>query len=306
MQTTLGRDVQFVGMGLHSGRPVRMTLRPASADSGVWFRRIDITDRDNMIPARYNAVCDTRLNTRLTNAVGVTVGTVEHIMAAIAGTGLMNVLIDIDGPEVPVMDGSASRFVRDIYDAGLVPMDGPVKALKVTSEIVHTEGDAEVVLRPHDGLRISFEIDFADAAIGQQSASFDLANGTFARELSDCRTFCRRDDIDAMQSAGLALGGTLENAVVVEGAKILNPEGFRRADECVRHKILDDVGDVSLIGMPLLAHYIGRKAGHGPTNRALRKLLASPGSFEIVECTPEMTRKLPGFGLTASDLAKVG
>ncbi len=306
MQTSLTRDVQFVGTGLHSGRPARLTLHPASADHGVWFRRTDIRDRDNRIEAKYNAVSDTRLNTRLSNAVGVSVSTVEHLMAALAGTGLHNVLVDIDGPEVPIMDGSAKRFVRDILDAGLITLNAPIKALRILEPIEHMEGDAEVRLEPFDGFQISFEIDFPDAAIGHQDACFDMMNGTFVRELSDCRTFCRRSDVDAMQAAGLALGGTLENAVVVEGDAVVNPEGFRRADECVRHKMLDALGDMSLAGMPILGHYIGARAGHGPSNRLLRKLFATPQAFEIVECSEEQVRRLPGFGIRAADLAKVG
>ncbi|MEM1264908.1 MAG: UDP-3-O-acyl-N-acetylglucosamine deacetylase [Pseudomonadota bacterium] len=306
MQTTLAKTVQFVGMGLHSGRPVRITLRPACADSGARFRRVDITDRDNIVPARFDAVSDTRLNTRLSNAVGVSVSTVEHLMAAITGAGLRNVLIDIDGPEVPIMDGSARRFLAEIAEAGLVAQSAPLHVLRVTKDVRHVEASAEVRIAPHDGLRISFEIDFADAAIGHQAASFDLANGTFARELAECRTFCRRTDIDQMRAVGLALGGTLENAVVVDGETVLNPEGFRRADECVRHKILDVVGDIALVGMPILGHYTGIRAGHGPTNRMLRTLLATPSAYRIETCTPEMAAALPGAGLRVEDLAAAG
>lgn len=306
MQTSLTQDVQFVGTGLHSGRPARLTLHPASAGHGIWFRRTDIRDRDNLIEAKYNAVSDTRLNTRLSNAVGVSVSTVEHLMAALAGTGLHNVLVDIDGPEVPVMDGSSRRYVRDILDAGMVELSAPIRALRIMAPVENAEGDASVRLEPFDGFKISFEIAFPDAAIGTQRASFDMKNGTFVRELSDCRTFCRRADIDAMQAAGLALGGTLDNAVVVEGADVLNPEGFRRADECVRHKMLDALGDLSLAGMPILGHYIGVRAGHGPTNRLLRKVFATPGAYEVVTCSVEQVQRLPGFGIRATDLAEVG
>ncbi|MEO0387128.1 MAG: UDP-3-O-acyl-N-acetylglucosamine deacetylase, partial [Pseudomonadota bacterium] len=179
-------------------------------------------------------------------------------------------------------------------------------SMRIVSDIVHREGDAEVRLSPYNGLKISFEIAFDEAAIGRQTASFDMSNGTFARELADCRTFCRRQDVEAMQAAGLGLGGTLENAVVVEGATVLNPEGFRRADECVRHKILDVLGDISLVGMPILGHYQGVRAGHGPTNRMLRTLFDRPEAYRIETCTPETARGLPGAGLCPADLAKVG
>ncbi|QHQ34057.1 UDP-3-O-acyl-N-acetylglucosamine deacetylase [Algicella marina] len=306
MQTSLTQDVQFVGTGLHSGRPARLTLHPASVDHGIWFRRTDERERDNLIPAKFDAVSDTRLNTRLSNAAGVSVSTVEHLMAALAGCGLHNVLIDIDGPEVPIMDGSAKRFVREILAAGLVQQRAPIRALRILKTVEHREGDAEVRLEPFEGFRISFEIDFPDAAIGRQDASFDMQNGTFVRELSDCRTFCRRADVDAMQAAGLALGGSLDNAIVVEGGDVLNPGGFRRANECVRHKMLDALGDLSLAGMPIIGHYTGKRAGHGPSNRLLRTLFATPGAFEVVTCTEEQTRRLPGFGIRPSDLAKVG
>lgn len=306
MQTTLRNDVQFVGTGLHSGRPVRITLHPASADTGVWFRRTDIKDKDKMVQAKYNAVSDTRLSTTISNGAGVTVSTIEHLMAAIAGCGLHNVLVDIDGPEVPVMDGSSKRFVRDIYQTGLVTLGAGIAVIRILQPVRLEEGDVVAELTPHEGFAIDFTIDFPDEAIGRQSASFDMANGTFVRELSDCRTFCRRSDIDAMQSAGLALGGSLDNAVVVEGDSVLNPEGFRRKNECVRHKMLDALGDLTLAGMPILGQYKAERAGHGPTNRLLRKLFATPSAFEIVTCSDEMVQGLPGFGLRAADLAKVG
>ena len=306
MQTSLKRDVQFLGTGLHSGRPARITLRPAPAGSGVRFRRVDVTDRDPVVPARYDLVSDTRLNTRLTNAAGVSVSTVEHLMAAIAGVGLHNVLVDIDGPEVPIMDGSARRFVRDILDAGLSRLGTPLQAWRVDMPVLLEEGDVAAALRPHDGLTIAFEIDFPDAAIGRQSRELDMANGTFLRELADCRTFCRRAEVEYMQAHGLALGGSLDNAVVVDGAQVLNPGGFRRADECVRHKMLDALGDLALAGGPLLGAYSGLRAGHGATNRLLRKAFATPGALTRVTLDPAMQARLPGSGLQPADLAAVG
>ncbi|MHA3976595.1 UDP-3-O-acyl-N-acetylglucosamine deacetylase [Halovulum sp. GXIMD14794] len=303
MQTTLKKDVQMVGIGLHSGRPARITLRPADAGTGVRFRRIDVTDRDPVIPARFDLVSDTTLNTRLTNAAGVSVSTVEHLMAAFAGCGLHNVLVDIDGPEIPIMDGSSRRFVREIVGAGLISTREPLTAWRVRKEVVLEDGDVRASLAPFDGLSISFEIEFPDAAIGHQMHTLDMANGAFVRELSDCRTFCRRAEVDYMQSRGLALGGTLDNAVVIDGAEVLNPEGFRRTDECVRHKMLDALGDLSLAGAPILGAYTGLRAGHGATNRLLRKLFATEGAVERVVCPPELVQRLPGFGIRPADLA---
>lgn len=306
MQTTLKRDVPFVGTGLHSGRPARITLRPAEAGHGIRFRRTDVTGADPVVPARYDAVSDTTLNTRLSNPAGTTVSTVEHLMAALAGTGVHNALIDIDGPEVPIMDGSAQRFVRDILAAGLRDLHAPLLAWRVTREVTLSEGDVTATLAPHDGMTIDFEIDFPDAAIGRQARRLDMGNGTFVRELSDCRTFCRRAEVEYMQSRGLALGGTLGNAVVVEGDAVLNPEGFRRADECVRHKMLDALGDLALAGAPILGAYRGVRAGHGPTNRLLRQLFATPGAVEKVEVDATLRARLPGFGIRPADLAAVG
>jgi UDP-3-O-[3-hydroxymyristoyl] N-acetylglucosamine deacetylase len=251
MRTTLKRDVTLVGMGLHSGRPVRMVLRPAT-EGNIRFRRVDVTDRDNLIPARFDLVADTTLCTLLRNAAGVSVGTVEHVMAALAGTGVTDALIELDGPEVPIMDGSALRFVRAILRAGLAAVPGPARAIRVLAPVRDVQGDVIAELSPAESLSIDFEIDFPDAAIGRQVRRLSMVSGAFVHELADCRTFCRRSDVEAMQLNGLALGGSLDNAVVVEGDKVLNPGGFRRADECVRHKMLDAVGDLALAGAPIL------------------------------------------------------
>ncbi|HEU0221728.1 MAG TPA: UDP-3-O-acyl-N-acetylglucosamine deacetylase, partial [Paracoccaceae bacterium] len=227
MQTTLRRAIAFVGTGLHSGRLARLTVRPAGPDHGIWFRRRDVDWADPMIPALWHAVCDTSLNTRLGNAAGVTVSTVEHLLAALAGCGVSNALIEIDGPEVPIMDGSARRFVEAIRKAGLQPLGAPRRVLRVLARVEVVEGQARAALEPASRLEIDFEIDFPDAAIGRQRKSLALVNGVFADELADSRTFCRRTEIEWMHARGLARGGTLENAVVVDGDRVLNPEGFR-------------------------------------------------------------------------------
>jgi UDP-3-O-[3-hydroxymyristoyl] N-acetylglucosamine deacetylase len=305
MQTTLKRATTLVGMGLHSGRPARMVLRPAS-EGGIRFRRVDVTDRDNLVPARYDLVTDTTLCTRLTNAAGVSVGTVEHVMAALAGTGVTHAEIEIDGPEVPIMDGSALRFVRAILRAGLAPLPGPLKAIRVLAPVREAQGEVLAELAPAETLSIDFEIDFPDAAIGHQSRQLSMVNGAFVHELADCRTFCRRVDVERMQANGLALGGSLDNAVVVEGDAVLNPGGFRRADECVRHKMLDALGDLALAGAPILGGYRGVRAGHGATNRLLRRLFATPGAYEEVTLDAEAARLLPGAGIGAADLRRAG
>jgi UDP-3-O-[3-hydroxymyristoyl] N-acetylglucosamine deacetylase len=305
MQTTLKRETTLVGMGLHSGRPARMVLKPATS-GGIRFRRVDVRDRDNLIPARWDLVTDTRLCTLLTNDAGVSVGTVEHVMAALAGTGVIHAEVEIDGPEVPIMDGSARRFVQAILRMGLKALPGPARAIRVLETVWDVQGDVVAELAPADGLTIDFEIDFPDAAIGHQARRLEMENGAFVHELADCRTFCRRVEVETMQANGLALGGSLDNAIVVEGDKVLNPGGFRRTDECVRHKMLDALGDLALAGAPILGAYRGVRAGHAATNRLLRKLFATPGAWEYVTLDAEAAGHLPGAGVGAADLRRAG
>jgi len=305
MQTTLKRETTMVGMGLHSGRPARMVLRPAT-EGGIRFRRVDVRDRDKVIPARFDRVTDTRLCTLLSNDAGVSVGTVEHVMAALAGTGVTHAVIDIDGPEVPIMDGSARRFVQAILRAGLVLVPGELKAIRILKPVREVLGDVVAELVPADTLSIDFAIDFPDEAIGHQAKALSMVNGTFVHELADCRTFCRRADVEAMQASGLALGGSLDNAIVVEGDAVLNPGGFRRADECVRHKMLDALGDLALAGAPILGGYRGVRAGHGATNRLLRQLFATPDAWEVVALDADAAALLPGAGVGAVDLRRAG
>lgn len=305
MQATLISDVTFAGVGLHSGTKVQMTVRPAPADYGIWFKRIDVSGADPMVPAIYHAVEHKPLCTRIANEAGVEVTTIEHIMAALAGCGVRNALVEIDGPEVPIMDGAAGDFVRAIVEAGVVAQHAPLYAIEVQKIITVEQDGAIATLSPAESLEIDFRIEFADAAIGAQSKRLSMSNGTFVRELSDSRTFCRKSDIDMMHANGLALGGTYENAVVVDGQDVLSPGGLRHADEAVRHKMLDALGDLSLAGAPILGRYTGVKAGHAMTNQLLRKLFATPGAYRLVACTPEQLRHLPGVGVRQADLALV-
>ena len=230
---------------------------------------------------------------------GTTISTIEHIMAALAGTGVHNVRIELDGPEVPILDGSSAAFVSGILGAGLAQQDAPLRAIRVLKPVEVRQGEAFARLVPADHLEMEFAIDFADPAIGAQTKRLDLANGAFVRELMDSRTFCRRADVEAMQSNGLALGGTYFNAVVFDGDRVLSPGGLRHDDEPVRHKMLDAVGDLALAGAPLLARYSGNRAGHAMTNRLLRALFAAPDAWEWVTVTPSMQDQLPGAGVVA-------
>jgi UDP-3-O-[3-hydroxymyristoyl] N-acetylglucosamine deacetylase len=294
--------VSFTGTGLHSGAPVRLTVHPAPSFTGIWFRRTDVAQGDAMVPANWEAVVPASLCTRIENASGVSVSTIEHLMAALAGCGVTNALVHIDGPEVPILDGSAAPFVRGIMAAGLVRQDAPLHALRILAPVEVRDGLARAMLSPADVPEIAFQIDFPDAAIGRQDLTLRMANGAFVRELSDSRTFCRQSDVDAMRAQGLALGGTLMNAVVVDGDRVLSPGGLRRADEAVRHKMLDAMGDLALAGLPILGRYTGVRAGHALTNRLLRALFARPEAYAVVEVAPDLARRLPGAGLSPSDL----
>jgi UDP-3-O-[3-hydroxymyristoyl] N-acetylglucosamine deacetylase len=302
VQNTLKSPAAFTGLGLHSGLPVRMVVHPADADHGIWFRRTDVTDLDAMVPARWDAVTPSRLCTVIENADGVSVSTIEHVMAALAGSAIHNALIEIDGPEVPILDGSSLAFVAGFLAAGIDEQDAPIRAIRVLKPVEVQDGDAVARLEPADMLEIDFSIDFADAAIGVQSRVLNMANGAFVRELSDSRTFCRQSDVDAMRANGLALGGTLENAVVIDGDRVLSPGGLRHSDEPVRHKMLDALGDLALAGGPILGRYTGVRAGHALTNRLLRALFADPTAYRLVDCGPLTLGKLPGVGVHVGDL----
>lgn len=303
MQTTLRAPTNFRGTGLHSGRPVRLTVHPAPADHGIVFRRTDLRGERALLPARWDLVEISPLCTKLVNAAGVSVSTIEHLMAALAGLGVNNARIDIDGEEVPILDGSAAPFVRGILSRGLAAQDAPCRAIRVLRPVEVRDGAAVARLEPARELVIDFEIEFDAAAIGRQVRSQNMANGAFVRMLCDSRTFCLQSDVDAMRANGLALGGTYDNAVVFDGDAVLSPGGLRHDDEPVRHKMLDALGDLSLAGAPLLARYTGVRAGHAMTNRVLRALFADPANWELVECDPWTARALPGAGVTAGDMA---
>lgn len=309
MQRRLQQAVTLTGIGLHSGAPACLVVRPAPADHGIVFVRVDVSG-SGRIPARYDLVSDTRLCTRLSNAEGVSVSTIEHLMAALAGCGVHNALIEIDGPEVPIMDGSAAPFVRAFVAAGFVQEAAPLRAIRILKPVAVTQDGFEARLVPlssaaRSGLEIDFSIAFAEKAIGAQAKALNMANGSFIRELSDSRTFCLLAEVETMRAHGLARGGSLENAVVFHEGSVMNPEGLRHTDECVRHKMLDALGDLALAGAPILGRYIGNKAGHQATNLLLRALFARPDAYELVECDAALAQYLPGASLSARDWARI-
>lgn len=302
LQRTLKTAAAFDGTGLHGGQPVHMVVKPAPAGQGISFLRTDAVKGDPCIPARWDAVVPSKLCTLVANADGVSVSTIEHVMAALAGCAIHNAVIEVDGPEVPILDGSAMPFVEGFLKAGIVGQDATVRAIRILAPVEVREGEAVARLEPAENLEIDFRIDFAEAAIGRQEKVMSLANGAFVRELSDSRTFCRQADVDAMRANGLALGGTLENAVVFDGDEVLSPGGLRHRDEPVRHKMLDAVGDLSLAGAPILGRYTGIRAGHALTNRLLRALFARPEAWTMVDVGEQTGCKLPGVGVHEADL----
>lgn len=299
MQRTVARDIAINGIGLHGGKPVRMVVRPALADTGLTFYRTDLGGKIAVDPANW---VEASLCTILRNDAGQEVRTVEHLLAALHGCGVHNALIEIDGPEVPILDGSAAPFVRRILEVGMTESSAPLTVLRILREVTVRRGEARATLRPADEFRMSFDIAFADPAIGTQTASMGLHNGTFLRELSDCRTFCMRGDVEKMQAHGLALGGTLENAVVFDRGRVLSPGGLRRRDEPVRHKMLDAMGDLYVLGRPLLGHYEGVRAGHALTGLLLKALLTDPQNYRTEQCDAQLRARLPGMGTSLRDL----
>lgn len=305
VQRTISQAVSFDGVGLHSGKPARLVLRPAPAGSGIVFHRADLGTGTPAIPALWDRVVQSPLCTRLVGAGDVSVSTVEHVMAALVGCGIHNATLEIDGPEVPILDGSAVPFVAKILAAGITPQAEPVRAIRVLRPVEVTNGSARARLSPDDTLRIEFTIEFEDAVIGVQTKTLNMSNGSFVRELSNSRTFCRKADVDTMRANGLALGGTLENAVVVDGDRVLSPGGLRHADEAVRHKMLDALGDLGLAGLPILGLYQGMRAGHALTNTLLRALFSDPANYRIVTCDIATAARLPGAGVHVGEIPRV-
>ena len=281
-QKTLKNSIGCSGVGLHSGARVTMTILPADPDSGIHFKRTDISGHQAVIPAHWGKVVDSRLCSTIANEDGVTIATIEHLMAAFAGLGIDNALVEINGPEVPIMDGSAAPFAFLIECAGVCEQDAPRKAIRVLKPVEVHEENRFATLAPADVFSISFDIEFSSAAVARQSHSVDLVNGAFKNEVARARTFGFEHEVAALRAAGLLAGGSLDNAVVVSGDRVLNDSGLRYADEFVRHKILDSVGDLYLAGMPILGRFHGSRSGHATNHRLLEALFADETAFETV------------------------
>jgi UDP-3-O-[3-hydroxymyristoyl] N-acetylglucosamine deacetylase len=281
-QRTLKSLIRASGVGLHTGQKVRMSLRPAPVDTGIVFRRIDLAFPVD-IPARAELVGEARLASTLVKA-DVKVHTVEHLMSAFGGLGIDNAFVDLDAPELPIMDGSASPFVLLIQQAGIEQQGAPKRFLRVTRRVEVAEGDKWARLEPYEGYRLSFSIDFRHPVIEKstQSVTVDFAETSYLKEIARARTFGFMHEVENLRESGLALGGGLENAVVLDEYRVLNAEGLRFADEFIRHKLLDAVGDLYLLGKPLLGAFSAHKSGHALNNRLLRAALADAGALETV------------------------
>jgi len=283
-QTTLKNPIGCSGIGLHSGAKVAMSLLPAAPGSGVVFRRTDLDGRE--VAGHVDNVIGAQLGTTIGDGDGVSVATVEHLMAAFSGCGLDNVVVELDGPEVPVMDGSAAPFVFLVECAGLVEQDLPRQALEILKQVSVGDEKRGASLAPSDCLSIDFKIDFEAGAVGQQGLDVRLINGTFKSELSRARTFGFAHEFDKLREMGLTQGGSLDNAVVVDGDDVLNEDGLRYKDEFVRHKMLDGVGDLYLAGMPIIGHFRGRCSGHALNHALLRAVFADPTAYQYTEQVP--------------------
>ncbi|MDO9403580.1 MAG: UDP-3-O-acyl-N-acetylglucosamine deacetylase [Polaromonas sp.] len=301
-QRTLKSLTKAVGVGLHSGQRVELTLRPAAPDTGIVFRRVDLPQPVD-IPISALAVTDTRLASTISNG-HAKVHTVEHLMSACAGLGIDNLYVDITAEEVPILDGSASSFVFLLQSAGIELQKAPKRFIRVIKPVEIREGEGAAAkwarLTPYDGYKLSFEIDFDHPAVDStgQRVEFDAGSGSYTRDIARARTFGFTKDVEMMRANGLALGGGLDNAIVMDDYKVLNSDGLRYNDEFVKHKILDAMGDLYLVGKPLLAAYSAFRSGHALNNKLLRELLAHQDAYEIV--TFEDEKKAPqGFASLA-------
>jgi UDP-3-O-[3-hydroxymyristoyl] N-acetylglucosamine deacetylase len=286
-QRTLKTLVRTVGIGLHSGNKVELVLRPAAVDTGIVYRRTDVEPPVD-IPAEANSVVDVRMATTL-GKDGVIVGTVEHLSSALAGLGIDNCYVDVDAPEIPIMDGSAASFVFLIQSAGIEEQNAPKRFIRVKKTVEIREGDKWVKLEPHFGFKLKFSIDFNHPAIDAtaQVVEVDLAREPYVASVARARTFGFVNEVEALRAVGLAMGGNFENAIVMDEYRVLNTDGLRSGDEFAKHKLLDAMGDLYVAGRPLIAAYSAHKGGHALNNKLLRALLADETAYELVSFEQE-------------------
>lgn len=298
-QRTLKSITRAVGVGVHGGQRVELTLRPAAPDAGIMFRRVDLPVPVD-IPVNVDAVCDTRMATTISpggDPGAPKVNTIEHLLSACAGLGLDNLVVDITNEEVPILDGSAASFVFLLQSAGIEVQKAPKRFLRIKKPVEVREGEGPSLkwarLDPYDGYKLTFEIEFKHPAVDQtgQQFTFDMGSGQYKRDIARARTFGFTKDVEMMRARGLGLGGSMDNVIVVDDYRVLNSDGLRYDDEFVKHKILDAIGDMHVLGHPLIAAYTGYKSGHAMNNKLLRAVLADASAYEIV--TFEDERQAP-------------
>ena len=281
-QKTIKNDVNFTGVGLHSGKTVQVCIKPSEPNTGIIFKRIDL-EKDNLIIPNFSKVSNTSLNTTISNEMGVKVSTIEHLMGALFGLGIDNALVEIDNEEVPILDGSAKKFIEKIISAGLKVSDSPIKIIKINKEIEFKEGDRKISIAPSKlSLDIDFELKYENPAIGNQRNRINVYEDDL-EDVFNSRTFCLYEDIEEIKKRGLAKGGSLDNAIVVKEKEILNKDGLRNSKEFVNHKILDCIGDLYTCGYRMIASVKCSQGGHYLTNRLLRKVFENKENFSIVE-----------------------
>ena len=292
-QKTFKSAISCSGVALHSGNKVFMTLMPGEPDSGIVFKRTDISGSGAVIKATWDNVVETTMCTTLGNDDGVTISTVEHLMAALSGSGIDNAVIEVNGPEVPIMDGSAAPFIFLAECAGTIEQDKPRRYIRILKAVSTGDDEKSASIVPSDGFTVDFDIDFESAAVSRQSISIGMAGENFKNEVSRARTFGFLHEVEALRAVGLAKGGSLENAVVVSGDKVINEDGLRYDDEFVRHKVLDAVGDLYLAGGGLLGHFHGVCSGHAVNNQLLRALFADKDAwcYEEIPSSKAVARK---------------
>ncbi len=280
-QKTINKKVSCNGVGLHSGREVKMSLLPAPANSGIVFRRVDIAD-NNEILASYKNVVSTNLGTTIANENGVKVATIEHLMAAIWGCEIDNLIVELDAQEIPIMDGSSASFIFLVECAGIHKQEELRKIIEILKKVEVIDGDKSLTIEPAKEFSVNLKIDFNHSQLGQQDFDFHSSNTSFKNDISRARTFAFEKDIEKMHQLGLALGGSLQNAVVIGENGIINKDGLRYQDEFVRHKMLDFIGDIFLAGGYILGNFNGVKAGHGINNKLLHQLFSDPTAYRFV------------------------
>ena len=280
-QQTIRKSFSLNGIGLHSGKKVKITVEPAKVNNGIKFIRTDLT-KDNIVPALWSNVSSTNLCTTISNEKGVSVSTIEHLMSSLSGMHIDNANILINNLEVPIMDGSSLPFVEELENSGIVNQETPRRIISVKKEIFVSNNDSYAKITPNKQFSIDFEIDFESQLVSKQACQLQLINGNYKTDVSSARTFGFEKDVDYLQANGLALGGSLDNAVVVGEKNILNKEGLRFNDEFVRHKILDSIGDLYLAGKPIQGYFYGSKSGHFLNNQLLKELFSDKSNFEII------------------------